>query len=58
MNPCTIYYREGRIIYRIDHGPTNTRLIRLATARTRIGAAMTVKVLRGEIITNDWRKYL
>jgi len=52
------YYREGRVIYRIDHDNINPRPIRLATARTRIGAAMTVKVLQGEIVTNDWRKYL
>ena len=55
---CTTYYREGRVIYRVDHGTSNPRPVRLATARTRIGAAMTVKVLRGEIDTNDWRKYL
>ena len=56
--PKLTYYREGRVVYRIDHGTSNPRPVRLAAARTRIGAAMTVKVLRGEIVTNDWRKYL
>ncbi len=58
MNFYTTYYREGRTIYRIDHGSSNPRPIPMATARTRVGAGMTVKVLRGEIVTNDWRKYL
>jgi hypothetical protein len=60
VNFYTIYYRKGRVIYRIDHGSSNPRPIRLATARTRIGAAMAVKALRAHPREHDpvWRKYL
>lgn len=54
MKGLTTYFREGRVIFRVT--PSGKR-VRIATARSAIGAALTLKVLRGEI-AGDWRKYL
>jgi len=48
------YFREGRTIYRRSQ---EGRKVRVATARSRVGAALTIKILSGEI-SGDWRKYL
>lgn len=46
------YYREGRVIYRSGA----SRSVRVATAKTHIGAALAVRaLLQGSA---KWRKYL
>lgn len=48
----TIYYRKGRVVYRAG----STRPVRVATANTRVGAALAVRALNHG--TADYRKFL
>jgi hypothetical protein len=57
----TYYYRRGRVIFQRVEGPHGVPMSRrIATARTRFAAALTVRALIATEggIKGDWRKYL